>query len=79
MLDDLVDSWAKLRLYAVDIGEENNPIASQVRLSLGGRVCVEKCFSFKALKRTLQAIWKVDKDFSIGALDLNLFVIQFFS
>lgn len=64
-----------------ETGEQEDteqPWSYDEKLCLVGKFLIESIFDFQAMQHTLAALWKPGKGVYIKALEVNLFVFQFY-
>lgn len=84
MAEELIDRCTKLKITddessIIDLGNDVSPeMDDKLSLRLVGKLLTSKAFNIKAFKRTMIQSWGVQQKVVIKAIELNLFVFQFF-
>lgn len=85
MADDIIARCSKLKItedeetiVTIDDGIDDTR-ASNISLSIVGRVLTKRPYNFEAFKRTMNQIWMISKPALFRAIGNGLFIIQFVS
>lgn len=83
MADDIIDRCSKLKItedeeLVVTLEDDlDNTRASNLSMSIVGRVLSKRPYNFEAFKRTMNQIWMISKNALFRGIGNGLFIIQF--